>query len=431
MAKKLSVPMEDMIKGAALHSIRVDGIVIKAGLIVAGRPGTLVALIDRDLVTTSDAGNYGMNWLTDEGLKVYAELTGGTYMPREVPGFPVPDTMTHVVTDPTVTVADVLPVQHREMEAWLREHPVSEDHPTESDMITDVERQAHAEAEVNDSKRRAVEAWLLNYAWMGTDEQKAATVACIMAQDDWQSVDWVAERFESAQSGDDTQERITGNEFALSALYECHEGPHIDGCADNVLPFDDSACEPEVTEQMRADATDCDDCKGDHDTIVACRIHRDPVAYTEHIDSLILELSPMTDQYADYSTNELPGDAERAWDAENAAMEAASIRAEYEGEFDDDDDVMVKTPRTFVSMNYLNTMRRIHADRAISRDKWKDRQYGVIADRVNLFALIDSTHAAGKISFGMADREKRKIRNITRPTLGCKHKPSKSRRNRH
>lgn len=322
-ALKLSKTMEDMIKAATLHQERVtddiiSGDVVIHGMRVMGRTNTIVALLDRGLVTAEKAG---CNWLTEDGLAVRAALTGESL---DAPPF-------HELGD------DVTP----------------EDHPTESDMITG-------------------------------------------ARDAW----------------------INAREAAIEA--------------DNArlaAGLDDESVEPEVMEQMRADATDCDDCKGDHDAHVPCRIHRDPIAYSKHVDALM----------SDVLTNELPGDAERAWDAENAAMEAASVRDEYEGESVAEiinrvitaDDIMIKTDRTFVSMNYLNTMRRIHADRADRRNRWKTLQATVIADMPNLFELIDAVYAEGKITFKQVDRERRRIRIITRPTLGSKHKPSKSRRNRH
>lgn len=105
--KKLSKPMEDMIKGAARHDVRVNGKIVKRGFIVAGRSGTIVALMDRELVTGSDTGNYGANWLTADGIKVWEELTGKSALNTMILG---PD-VTSVIE--------------------------SEDHPTESDMITD------------------------------------------------------------------------------------------------------------------------------------------------------------------------------------------------------------------------------------------------------------------------------------------------------
>jgi hypothetical protein len=75
-----------------------------------------------------------------------------------------------------------------------------------------------------------IKAWLLAYAWMG-DGKDAARVDCIMAQDGWKYIDVVADAFAGAQeTGGGPEEFAAGNEFALSALYECHDGPHLDTC---------------------------------------------------------------------------------------------------------------------------------------------------------------------------------------------------------
>lgn len=143
-------------------------------------------------------------------------------------------------------------------------------------------------------------------------------------------------------------------------------------------------------------------------------IHRNVHAYSEHIDSLML---------SELEASKLDPDAtvevgQHRLDAEKIIERVITA-----------DDVMVRLPRgNLVSMAYLNTMRRIHADSLVRYDAWKTNQLSVIADAPNLFALIDGVLEAGKISFGYADREKRRIRNITRPKLGSKRKPSKNRR---
>jgi hypothetical protein len=75
-----------------------------------------------------------------------------------------------------------------------------------------------------------VRQWLLEYAWMGTEEDKAATVECIMHQDDWRYVDARAESFAGAQWSPGPEAFAEGLAFALSSLYECHEGPHLETC---------------------------------------------------------------------------------------------------------------------------------------------------------------------------------------------------------
>lgn len=384
-ALKLSKTMEDMIKAATLHEVRgedatISGEITYHGMRVVGRSNTIVALLDRGLVTFELAG---CHWLTEDGLAVRAELTGESL---EAPSFPS-----------------------------LGEDVTPEDHPTESDMITGTERQAHAET-------MAQSAAMQHYRNATSED------VSISAYD---SPQYRASKELMMLTGTMAYPDLTGEEV-YELIHSFNEGESLRDLVDiyrfgrDSARLDDESVEPEVMEQMRVDSTGCDDCKGDHDVLVPCRIHRDPIAYSEHIDALM----------SDVLTNELPGDAERAWDAENAAMEAASIRAEYEGESVAEfingvitaDDIMVKTPRTFVSMNYLNTMRRISEDRRVGMARWRTVQQSLIEDRVNLFALIDSVVEAGKIGFGMADREKRKIMNTCRPTIGVKHKPSKRKR---
>lgn len=74
-----------------------------------------------------------------------------------------------------------------------------------------------------------IKAWLLDYAWSGTEEDQRATVDCIMAQED--NVAYLDARIEqlSGQAWDDEQAKEAFG-FALSELYECHGGPHIETC---------------------------------------------------------------------------------------------------------------------------------------------------------------------------------------------------------
>lgn len=80
--------------------------------------------------------------------------------------------------------------------------------------------------------REEITAWLTRYAWLGTEEEQAREVECIMSQDDWEYIDVTAERFNGAQFGDGEHDG-DGDEFALSALYECHDGPHLATCPRN------------------------------------------------------------------------------------------------------------------------------------------------------------------------------------------------------
>lgn len=73
--------------------------------------------------------------------------------------------------------------------------------------------------------------WLLNYAWLGTPEEQIREVECILAQNEWQFTEDVADKYAGAQeTGGGPQEFAEGVEFALSALYECHDEPHLPTC---------------------------------------------------------------------------------------------------------------------------------------------------------------------------------------------------------
>lgn len=85
--------------------------------------------------------------------------------------------------------------------------------------------------------------WLKGYVYCGpewlTPAEKTSiawrndrVIDCIMSQDDWKNIDIQAERFMNAQFGDEDPKKVKDEAvgFALSALYECHEGPHIDEC---------------------------------------------------------------------------------------------------------------------------------------------------------------------------------------------------------
>lgn len=75
-----------------------------------------------------------------------------------------------------------------------------------------------------------VKAWLLDYAWLGTAEEQAREVDCIMAQDDWRYLDAQTERYLGQASGEEADAPSEAAAFAISALYECHDGPHLDTC---------------------------------------------------------------------------------------------------------------------------------------------------------------------------------------------------------
>jgi hypothetical protein len=84
---------------------------------------------------------------------------------------------------------------------------------------------------MTDMTKITVQAWLLDYAWAEkTTADKIAVVDCIMSQDKWKFIDVVADQFAGAQWEPGPKAFSEGQEFALSALYECHDGPHQKTC---------------------------------------------------------------------------------------------------------------------------------------------------------------------------------------------------------
>lgn len=76
----------------------------------------------------------------------------------------------------------------------------------------------------------AVRAWLLKYAWLGDADYQRREVDCIMSQDDWKYVDARMEQLRAQASGEEADLETEVSDFALSALYECHDGPHLATC---------------------------------------------------------------------------------------------------------------------------------------------------------------------------------------------------------
>jgi len=76
-----------------------------------------------------------------------------------------------------------------------------------------------------------VRAWLLDYAWAeDTDDAKVGVVDCIMAQKGWEHIDVRADAYAGAQFEPGPDAYDEGTQWALSALYECHDGPHQQSC---------------------------------------------------------------------------------------------------------------------------------------------------------------------------------------------------------
>lgn len=83
------------------------------------------------------------------------------------------------------------------------------------------------------SAESAIREWLLGYAWAeDSQEAKEAVVDCIMAQGDWRYLDARADRYAGAQWEPGPAAFSEGVQFELSALYECHDGPHTEQCAE-------------------------------------------------------------------------------------------------------------------------------------------------------------------------------------------------------
>lgn len=76
----------------------------------------------------------------------------------------------------------------------------------------------------------AVREWLTKYAWLGTTEEQAREVECIMSQDGWKYLDARIEQVKGQASGEEIDLDSDATGYALSALYECHGGPHITTC---------------------------------------------------------------------------------------------------------------------------------------------------------------------------------------------------------
>lgn len=82
-----------------------------------------------------------------------------------------------------------------------------------------------------DPAEAGVKAWLLDYAWCGTPDEQRREVDCIMAQDEWRHLSAVAEKFKGmAENPGDPKQMDEAEFMAISALYECHDGPHLDTC---------------------------------------------------------------------------------------------------------------------------------------------------------------------------------------------------------
>jgi hypothetical protein len=84
---------------------------------------------------------------------------------------------------------------------------------------------------MRDISREAVRRFLRTYAWAEKSERdKDMVVECIMMQGAWQYLDARADRYAGAQWEPGPEAFDEGLGFEMSALYECHDGPHIAAC---------------------------------------------------------------------------------------------------------------------------------------------------------------------------------------------------------
>lgn len=130
---------------------------------------------------------------------------------------------------------------------------------------------------IREMTREALRAWLLDYAWMGTEDEKRRTVDCIMSQENELDVlEARADKYAGAQAEPGPEAFADGEAFALSALYECHDGPHLRTCPDapNPMPREPASnydchwfamCERQATHWEPADPVSpwvpaCDEC---------------------------------------------------------------------------------------------------------------------------------------------------------------------------
>jgi hypothetical protein len=84
--------------------------------------------------------------------------------------------------------------------------------------------------EMDYSNESAIRAWLAAYMGGMGPAEKMAEIDCIMAQDNWRYIDANADRYAGAQFEPGPGAFAEGIEYAISALYECHDGPHRDDC---------------------------------------------------------------------------------------------------------------------------------------------------------------------------------------------------------
>lgn len=98
---------------------------------------------------------------------------------------------------------------------------------------SDCQRELSGKCHNLTDRERTIMTWLLEYAWMDTIAEQAQEVRCIMAQSEnvGELVALLTDKYQG-QAFDDAQ-AAEAHGFALSALYECHDGPHLTTCPRN------------------------------------------------------------------------------------------------------------------------------------------------------------------------------------------------------
>lgn len=91
--------------------------------------------------------------------------------------------------------------------------------------------QTEGTAESAKYTKERVRSWLLDYAWLGSKEEQAAEIECILSQDGWRYLDARVEQARNQGWSGEQMELAERN--ALVNLYECHTGPHIGTCPAN------------------------------------------------------------------------------------------------------------------------------------------------------------------------------------------------------
>ncbi len=380
--KKLSVAMEDMIKGAEIHEVRVNGEIVRHGYMVAGRTNTIVALIDRGLITTSDAGNYGINWLTPAGMQVWSELTGND-LPVIRPGFRAIDPASgrfRGSEGPSISDSDAAAmwadrgISPRSLALAIEGGAVLiPDDVFASEVIASVPVGVSLAASIlhgDVSVVSSADMWILDET-ADTVNIVAAGMAAGQMIRAWDAAHAVNASEDHPVSGMITDARIKVRDW----MYMAHSVPM------EAADFD----------RMNADAERAD-----------------------------LEAE---------NAREIAGEREEAmedWHDRNSVADRFDV---IEEAFHTERLMIVSDKGVIVSRAYVNTMSRIAAMNRAARAQWAMmRDIVTRTTDADFWADIDAAVAAGKVSFRNADKGKRITRQIIRPTLGARIKPSKRRR---